>query len=329
MNKSLYYKLLSLLLIIVAVFLFYSHSAQAGGGLIGDIFDVFVDIITVVAVIVIVVVAGVIIAQVGLILAPIVFTTLVGTALVTAVMVGAGLWAADCLFDGSAIDPNIICTDKNGASGGPSFVSLQADVRVNGSDGPISLLAPADFTIQWVISGADQSTSCTATDDWSGDITNAAGEAQMSSVNPGNYNYGIMCNRSSDSISSYDFVAVFVVSDVLGPSPGNFGLSTGGAVACNSVPLSWTAASGADAYRILKGSPSGDISPSQPYTALNFTDTTVSQNTTYPYQIEAYNSAGTNRSNTITVTTPYCSPLPPTTTATTTPPGGRREVPPS
>ncbi len=89
---------------------------------------------------------------------------------------------------------------------------------------------------------------------------------------------------------------------------GSFSLSLSGSVACNSVPLSWTAASGAQAYRILRGSPRVDISPYQPYTALNYTDATVIQNTTYPYQIEAYNSSGTNRSNTINVSTPYCPP---------------------
>ena len=98
---------------------------------------------------------------------------------------------------------------------------------------------------------------------------------------------------------------VNVLPDVL---PGDFSLSLGGSVACNFVPLSWTSSSGAQAYRILRGSPRVDISPYQPYTALNFTDTTVSQNTTYPYQIEAYNSAGTNRSNVLNVTTPYCPP---------------------
>ena len=91
------------------------------------------------------------------------------------------------------------------------------------------------------------------------------------------------------------------------PPPGDFNLSQG-AVACNSVGLSWTAASGADGYKILRGSPRVDISPYQTYTALNFTDTTVSQNFTYLYQIEAYNSGGTNRSNEINVTTPYCQP---------------------
>ena len=92
------------------------------------------------------------------------------------------------------------------------------------------------------------------------------------------------------------------------PPPGGLSLSLGGSVACNSVPLSWTASAGADGYKILRGEPRVDISPFQPYTALNFTDTTVSQNTTYPYQIEAYNGFGTNRSNEIRVTTPFCPP---------------------
>ena len=92
-------------------------------------------------------------------------------------------------------------------------------------------------------------------------------------------------------------------------SPGDFNLSLGGSVACNSVPLSWTVSTNADAYRILRGSPRVDISPYQPYTAQNFTDTSVSQNTSYQYQIEAYNSGGTNRSNEINVTTLYCPPV--------------------
>ncbi|MDO8574956.1 MAG: hypothetical protein Q7R61_01635 [bacterium] len=90
--------------------------------------------------------------------------------------------------------------------------------------------------------------------------------------------------------------------------PGDFTLSAGGGLACNSVPLSWTASAGATAYRILKGSPRVDISPYQPYTALNFTDNSVSQNTNYIYQIEAYNGSGTNRSNTLNMTTPFCPP---------------------
>lgn len=90
--------------------------------------------------------------------------------------------------------------------------------------------------------------------------------------------------------------------------PGDFTLSLGGPVACNAVLLTWTASSGADGYRILRESPRVDITPYNPYTALNFTDNTVSQNTSYRYQIEAYNGAGINRSNARNVNTPYCPP---------------------
>lgn len=89
------------------------------------------------------------------------------------------------------------------------------------------------------------------------------------------------------------------------PPPGTFGLG-GAASSCNSIVLSWTTASSASGYRIFRNSV--DISPYQPYTALNFVDTTVSQNTVYLYRVDAYNSVGTRSSNTINVTTPYCSP---------------------
>ena len=138
------------------------------------------------------------------------------------------------------------------------------------------------------------------------DIDHGVGDVSTSgsrSVSPSNTTtYTIACDGiMGGSVQSSATVTVL-------QQPGDFNLNTGGSVACNSVPLSWTAASGADGYRILKGSPRVDISPYQPYTALNFTDTSVSQNTGYLYQIEAYNSAGTNRSNTINITTPYCLP---------------------
>ena len=218
MNKLNNYKFLSILLIIAATLLFYVPQAQAKG-VITAIVAVIAVVLIVVAVVVIAIAAGAIVAQAGLALAPTVFTTLAGTVIVGAVMVGAALLAADCLFDGAAggaVDPNIICKPRSG--GGVSGGALQVDVRANGSDGPISLLAPADFRIQWAISGADQSTACTATDAWSGDITNATGESQMSSVSSGNYSYGIRCNRSSDGASTYDSVTV----NVIGPPTIDF-----------------------------------------------------------------------------------------------------------
>ena len=218
MNKLNNYKFLSILLIIAATLLFYVPQAQAKG-VITAIVAVIAVVLIVVAVVVIAIAAGAIVAQAGLALAPTVFTTLAGTVIVGAVMVGAALLVADCLFDGAAggaVDPNIICKPRS--EGGVSGGALQVDVRANGSDGPISLLAPADFRIQWAISGADQSTACTATDAWSGDITNATGESQMSSVSSGNYSYGIRCNRSSDGASTYDSVTV----NVIGPPTIDF-----------------------------------------------------------------------------------------------------------
>ena len=218
MNKLNNYKFLSILLIIAATLLFYVPQAQAKG-VITAIVAVIAVVLIVVAVVAIAIAAGAIVAHVGLALAPTVFTTLAGTVIVGAVMVGAALLAADCLFDGAAggaVDPNIICKPRS--EGGVSGGALQVDVRANGSDGPISLLAPADFRIQWAISGADQSTACTATDAWSGDITNATGESQMSSVSSGNYSYGIRCNRSSDGASTYDSVTV----NVIGPPTIDF-----------------------------------------------------------------------------------------------------------
>jgi len=99
------------------------------------------------------------------------------------------------------------------------------------------------------------------------------------------------------------------VSALPTPPPGNFTLSLNGSAGCNFVPLKWTSSSNAYGYRILKGSQRIDISPYQPYTDLTFIDNKVNQNTTYQYQIEAYNTNGTNRSNEIKITTPYCPPI--------------------
>ena len=136
---------------------------------------------------------------------------------------------------------------------------------------------------------------------WSGCSASCGGGTQSRSRscnNPSPSCGGAGCSGSSNESQSCNTYACI----------GSFNLNLGGSVVCNSVPLSWTSASGAQAYRILRGSPRIDISPYQPYTALNHTDTTVSQNTTYQYQIEAYNSGTSNRSNTINVSVPYCPP---------------------
>jgi len=153
-------------------------------------------------------------------------------------------------------------------------------------------------TIRWSSTNA---TSCTVSPPgWTG-TSGARGTGNLTS----SQTYTVNCTGPGGSVTES------VTVNVGAPPPGNFSLSLsggGGSVTCNSVPLTWTSSSGADGYRILRGAPRVDISPYQPYTALNFIDTSVSQNTTYPYQIEAYNAGGTNRSNTLNVSTPYCPP---------------------
>ncbi len=94
--------------------------------------------------------------------------------------------------------------------------------------------------------------------------------------------------------------------------PGNFKLNLGSPATCNSVSILWDSAPGADYYTIHRKIPSDiswtDITPYNPYTALNYTDTTVNPNNSYLYKIDAHNSNGVNNSNTLTVNTPSCPP---------------------
>ncbi|MDO8443414.1 MAG: hypothetical protein Q7S78_00185 [Candidatus Azambacteria bacterium] len=120
-------------------------------------------------------------------------------------------------------------------------------------------------------------------------------------ANPAPANGGADCSGSSTETRTCSGGACI-------PAPGNFNVFPGGPALPNSVFLSWTASDNATAYRILRGSPRVDITPYQSYPALNYSDTTVDQNTSYVYQIEAYNSAGTQRSNLINITTPFRSP---------------------
>ncbi len=173
--------------------------------------------------------------------------------------------------------------------------------------------APQTPTFSWADSaGEDRYYVDICTDSSCSSYTNkgplAANTIQTtwsSSLSAGTYWWRVYAENSCGGVHSP--IWSFTVSSPSSP-PGNFNLNLGGTVTCNSVPLSWISSSGADAYRILRIAPRVDISPYQPYTALNFTDTTVSQNTSYIYQIEAYNAGGTNRSNALNVTTPYCPP---------------------
>lgn len=219
MKLSDTYKFFSILLAVAFIFV-YAPQAKAEvvveviKDAVEDIAPIIEVVLMVAAVAVIGIAAGVIVGQAGLAAAPAIFTTFIGTAIITGTMVGAGLWAADCLFNGSDIDPDILCvgTSEEGAGTGPESggqSTLEVDVRVDGSNGPITFRAPATFQIQWAIAGADPSTSCVATGDWSGNINNATGVTTLSDIVRGDYNYGIKCVKAGEN-EVLDSVAVKV-----------------------------------------------------------------------------------------------------------------------
>lgn len=109
------------------------------------------------------------------------------------------------------------CTWSISASGG--YVDVRAvtttyrttpaptvDLRVNSSNGPINLSAPASYTLSWTSANA---ASCTASGSWSGaQATN--GSQSVSNVGGGTYTYTLTCSNPSGSAS--DSVTVNVLS---------------------------------------------------------------------------------------------------------------------
>jgi len=286
-------KFFTLLLMLTVVFLFSTQVAEAKG-----VINVIAKVFIVVVIIAIAVLAAAAIAQIGLIALPGIFSTYLGTAIVVAVMVGAGLLAADCLFDkgnvsANPIDPNIICTSREGGAG---VSALQVDVRVNGSDGPVEFIAPANFKVQWAISGSAE--SCSATGNWSGNITNVAGKAEISNVPIGNYSYGIRCTGAGQSAS--DSVIVNVVSplpaiDFKGPDVVEIP---------DSITLFWATERAGSLMASGDWSGSKQVGP-LPYKSETFTKPRGS----YTFILAASNSSGsaTSQVNTRVIQVPRCA----------------------
>jgi len=79
------------------------------------------------------------------------------------------------------------------------------NLKVNGSDGPITLQEPADYTLSWTSNNAD---TCTASGSWSG--TKPLNGSQDVYDKPyGTYTYTIRCSNSSGS--AFDSVTVNVI----------------------------------------------------------------------------------------------------------------------
>ncbi len=121
-------------------------------------------------------------------------------------------------------------------------------------------------------------------------------------------------------------VVLFLLSGCGGGSGGNGGGGGGGQVTVPSAPtglaatagntqvsLTWNASSGATSYNVQRSTTSGG-----PYTqigtptATNYTDTGLTDGTTYYYVVAAANSAGTSANSTQASATPNAAPPVPT-----------------
>ena len=204
MNKILYYKLLSLLLVITTIYLFSPHPAQAKGvvSVVANILPYIVG--AVVGIVVAVATAG--------------FGIGIGIAAGLAIGAGAGLVTVGVL-DYYTCWIDVLWKGCANGGGGGGTSALQVDVRVNGSDGPVTFGAPATFNVEW---SSVASKSCTAIGNWSGDIPGRQGTSKIENLGAGNYSYGVQCLDEANNSAS-DSVIVNVVGiptiDFRAPSP--------------------------------------------------------------------------------------------------------------
>lgn len=111
---------------------------------------------------------------------------------------------------GTTYDYTVICQNAAGttASDTVRIVVVSAptvDVKVNGSDGPLSFIEPAGFTVSWSSANAS---SCTALNNLTGPI-GANGSRALSSVLQGTYQYTVQCSNGAGTTVS-DTVVVTV-----------------------------------------------------------------------------------------------------------------------
>ncbi|MFA5098763.1 MAG: hypothetical protein WC461_00900 [Candidatus Paceibacterota bacterium] len=111
----------------------------------------------------------------------------------------------------------------SGGGDGSGIKALQVDLKVNNSQGPVTLVIPASFELEWDSLNAQ---SCKGTDSWSGDY-GTSGTSQASNNTIGNFTYGIECsdadgNIARDSILIYTVgpqVTMQAIQDVTVPDP--------------------------------------------------------------------------------------------------------------
>jgi len=105
-----------------------------------------------------------------------------------------------------------------GGPGGPPPPAPTVDVKVNGSDGPLSFEALAGYTASWTSTNAD---SCSASGAWSG-ARPVSGSEGFSDVPRGTYDYTLTCTGPGGQGSDAVQVTVIQVPQcTFAPNPGS------------------------------------------------------------------------------------------------------------
>lgn len=107
------------------------------------------------------------------------------------------------------------CSNTCGGGGGGPVPGV--DLKVNGSDGPLTFEALAGYTASWTTSNTNQ---CVASGAWSGSKATPSGSESFSNVGRGTYVYGLTCNNTNGSASDSVQVNVIQVPQcTFAPSP--------------------------------------------------------------------------------------------------------------
>ncbi len=192
----------------------------------------------------------------------------------------------------------------------PTCQGPTVDLKVNNSDGPVTINSGSSINLSWTSTNA---VSCIAagSTDWSGAkaISGSLGLAPI--TGPITKTYSLTCTNSS-AIDTIDSVTV----SVNGPLPGTFSIiSTSTPPTCSGtstyIDVVWSVSANADGYKITRTSDGNNWVGISQTTATSFRDSSVSPSTSYFYGIQAFNAHASiypiNQSDPMFwVTTPQC-----------------------
>ena len=87
------------------------------------------------------------------------------------------------------------------------------DLKVNGGDGPITLISPAGFSLSWTSQYAASCSAASSNNGWVGSIA-FSGNANLSGITVGTYTFTLTCSNVSGTAG--DTVTVYVVAPLSG-----------------------------------------------------------------------------------------------------------------